>query len=1023
MHCLKRKVNAAAGLDGWRTVEVQSLPVCVFDAVATFFQQIECGLRDFPKAISCVKQVLLDKQGDDSPLQKRIISLMSVFVVAYTGLRYSQLHVWQAQTLPKELFGGIKERHMSDVFNQLQLQVDDSVSKKDGLIGLKLDKSKCFDRLVPSISAALFIAYGLPSTITLFFTKFYNDQKRFLAYKEWISDKPTTACNGLIQGCSLSLLAINLHMSVWVNFLKCMPDIHMCAFIDDSYIWVKYHLAELLTRAIQVTQLWDQMVGQELNVSKCQCWATSPAARKKAKELLPNLALCETVVVLGARIQTTLKKSFQWPKTKTLKILRDLELIKTIPTSRVIHEHLISAKIIPQLSFAPQINSIPKVILTKIQNHIADVLWKGRPSWRAKGLLLGILAKPHRCDPVISRAFRTLFEGFTFLKAASPMHKELWVSQFESSSIAVNSLISHTFQACAVLGVELVQPFHVSIWHSSPVSFLDFSKRDLKMVLIAACRHTAYHQASRSARKDLSASHQFLDFPSTEFANKTCASTQHGSLNLLCFRDSVVVGCVASNDRRSASGMVDSKACRFCDHHDETFKHLAIDCQSLPIAAERPLLPAEFGPNFHSHGIVEVDDMIVQHRLTNSSPSHIPVCAWDEKSSNQCSVFWTDGSCELQESFWFCSGAYAVIDAQGKLVSSGGVSHWALSSYSCELWAILVAFFGSQNNAVCVTDCLSVFHQFNSMVSNNSVDPTWSHLDWWNALFQVYSHRTCFSSNPLSLRWCPAHILEQFHVDLITESMANKHNTTRIDLVRNRQADKEAKKALQHSHVITAKNWQERKRKISTWQLWLAKVAACLSCPLEESTVVRRSKPSSRSSGVCPPGELTLAHEVYHFQHYFPKWDWDSVLLFPWKTNFDCDTELVSYAALSNHQWHQGVIFFQSIRWCENPDFKTAFLELAFFAWQQGWRFCDIPQTISGYTSYLRKVCNQASKLQGDPLTPGFVLAKHKSLGKTFPSGYISGAWFCVNNETLKNLAIHCLSGKSQALSSWEVPF
>ena len=1022
--CLKRKVNAASGLDGWRTVEVQSLPVCVFDAVATFFRQIECGSRDFPKAISCVKQVLLDKQGDDTPLQKRIISLMSVFVVSYTGLRYSQLHVWQAQTLPKELYGGIKGRHMSDVFNQLQLQVDDSVTNKDGLIGLKLDKSKCFDRLVPSISAALFIAFGLPSTLTLFFTKFYNHQKRFLAYKEWISDKPTTACNGLIQGCSLSLLAINLHMSVWVNFLKCIPGIHMCAFIDDSYIWVKYNQAELLNRAIQVTQLWDQMVGQELNVSKCQCWATCPASRRKAKEILPNLALCETVVVLGARIQTTLKKSFQWPKTKTLKILRDLELVKTIPTSRVIHEHLIAAKIIPQLSFAPQINTIPKVTLTKIQNHIADVLWKGRPSWRAKGLLLGILAKPHRCDPVISRAFRTLFECFAFLKTTSSLHKEIWTSQFESSLISVNSLISHTFQACAILGIELVQPFHFSIWHSSPVSFLDFSKRDLKMVLIAACRHTAYYQASRSARKDLSASQQFLDFPSTEFANKICASTPHGPLNLLCFRDSVVVGCVASNDRRSAAGMVDCKSCRFCGHHDETFGHLAIDCPSLPLATERPIPSVEFGPNFLSHGIVEVNDFIVQQRLTISSPSHIPVCAWDVNSSNQCSVFWTDGSCEHQESFWFCSGAYAVINARGKLVSSGAVSHWALSSYSCELWAILVAFFGSENNTVCVTDCLSVFHQFNSMVTNNFVDPTWSHLEWWNALHHVYSHRTSFSNNPLCLRWCPAHILEQFHVDLITETMANRHNTTRIDLVRNRQADKEAKKALQQSRMISTENWQDRKRKISTWQFWLARVAACLSSdPDNDSTVVRTAKPACRSTGVCPPGELTLAHDISHFQHYFPKWDWDSVLLFPWKTKFDCDTELASYASLSNQQWHQGLNFFQSLRWCENPDFKTAFLELAFFAWQQGWQFVDVPNTISGYTSYLRKVCNQASKLPGDPLTPGIVLAKHKSQGKTLPSGCISGAWFCANNVTLKHLAIHCLSGKSQSLSSWEVPF
>ena len=90
--------------------------------------------------------------------------------------------------------------------------------------------------------------------------------------------------------------------------------------------------------------------------------------------------MCETVVVLGARIRTTLKKSVEGPRAKTIKILRDLELVKTIPSSRMIQEHLISAKVVPQLSCAPHINLKPKPVLTKVQNHIADALWKGHPS-------------------------------------------------------------------------------------------------------------------------------------------------------------------------------------------------------------------------------------------------------------------------------------------------------------------------------------------------------------------------------------------------------------------------------------------------------------------------------------------------------------------------------------------------------------------------------------------------------------------------------------------------------------------
>lgn len=225
------------------------------------------------------------------------------------------------------------------------------------------------------------------------------------------------------------------------------------------------------------------------------------------------------------------------------------------------------------------------------------------------------------------------------------------------------------------------------------------------------------------------------------------------------------------------AGMSPTKSCRFCGFHDETFSHLAISCCDIPIASERPSLYQEFGPNFLSHGTVEVESEHVQKRLNFSNPSHIPVVEWDDSCNCHSSIFWTDGSCDRQSSFWFCCGAFAVIGENGATVADGDVHHWSLSAYSCELWAIMVAFFNSSSNTVCVTDCLSVHDQFNLMVQRNGVDPEWSHLDWWDALFVVYTRRTAFSSNPLLLRWCPAHKLEHLNDDLITESMAPRELT------------------------------------------------------------------------------------------------------------------------------------------------------------------------------------------------------------------------------------------------------
>lgn len=52
---------------------------------------------------------------------------------------------------------------MSEVHTQIQLEVDHAHSFHGAFAGLKLDKSKCFDRLLPKLCAVLMLALGLPA--------------------------------------------------------------------------------------------------------------------------------------------------------------------------------------------------------------------------------------------------------------------------------------------------------------------------------------------------------------------------------------------------------------------------------------------------------------------------------------------------------------------------------------------------------------------------------------------------------------------------------------------------------------------------------------------------------------------------------------------------------------------------------------------------------------------------------------------------------------------------------------------
>ena len=63
---------------------------------------------------------------------------------------------------------------MSAVHTQLRLDLDTAKDDSEVLVGLKLDKSKCFDRLIPAVAGVLMLAFGLPRGVVHFFLQIYQ---------------------------------------------------------------------------------------------------------------------------------------------------------------------------------------------------------------------------------------------------------------------------------------------------------------------------------------------------------------------------------------------------------------------------------------------------------------------------------------------------------------------------------------------------------------------------------------------------------------------------------------------------------------------------------------------------------------------------------------------------------------------------------------------------------------------------------------------------------------------------------
>lgn len=153
--------------------------------------------------------------------------------------------------------------------------------------------------MVPSINATLFLALGLPKGLVNSFLAIYTRFNRLTSHLNWTSDTPVHIANGAIQGCSFSLLAMNVHMAhmaVWGIFLSNFPGATACAFIDDPHLWTK----------------------------KTNLFLDTP--------------LNYSVDILGVCVQTADWKQFNWDAKKMVKISNDIAAISALPCATPINQ-------------------------------------------------------------------------------------------------------------------------------------------------------------------------------------------------------------------------------------------------------------------------------------------------------------------------------------------------------------------------------------------------------------------------------------------------------------------------------------------------------------------------------------------------------------------------------------------------------------------------------------------------------------------------------------------------------------
>ena len=909
--------------------------------------------------------------------------------------------------MPWQLKGGIKGRQMAEVHMTIQLEIDAAHSFHGSFAGLKLDKSKCFDRLIPKLCAALMLALGLPRGLVCGFLSLYTRMTRYLSFKQWTRSQPISTANGVVQGCSLSLLCINLHMAVWAWLMANIDGVEFRAFIDDAYLWTRLPSIDKLVAAVRATELWDLLCGQFLNAGKCEIFATTGTLRHSLKAAFPQMKVVEVVNILGGHIQTTKKNVGNFPTSRLQAALRDCESIRCDGYKRA---QILATKVLPQVAFAPQLNFIPKPLLARLQCAIADALWQNRAMWRSKHLLLCIIHKAHKLDPFLFRAMTTITESVRFLQGSEHARRQ-WQWLYEQDQLTPQAWMTQFGQACCILDIDWCEPFGFSIFGASPVSFLDFATKDLKCLLKSLAANKCYATACLMPRKDLHTAVGFLDLPMTLSAKRKIAGVPNTGFSFLYHWESAVTGCTLTADRLAASGLIEDPACRFCHSGKESLHHFVHECSGLPHDLQQPGTTRFFGPNFSMLGIAEIPLTTIKAKLQVSNTSELHVHDWDSLITG-CQHVWTDGSVQLGHYPWLTMASYAVVAEDASLLLSGPVKHWRLSSYSAELWAVLAAFAAASRPIVVHSDSLTIVKQFAELQRLDRVQVEWTHAQWWGFLLALIQRRRPVFDPPLQMVWCPAHLLEHLPLEMISAEAALAAGSNVQDIRLNRKADEFAKRCIHAEATKLKAELLTQEVDVYARLLWLAKLnRACKRSDTPPAIVpVVHTAPTERLT----PRQLC------------PRWAWDSPLEeYTWTTFNNPDLKGPGKPPLSDANFHTFLEFMNSLRWKQGEGLACSVFELAAAAFLDGWRF-SLPAgtlcTLQAYAAIIRAGISFC-KVKLFIVAPLLLDKGNKCNGKTFPKGAFFGAEVYLSNQTLELFVRAFERGAKATPSSWSLTF
>ena len=247
---------------------------------------------------------------------------------------------------------------------------------------------------------------------------------------------PTWTCtNSVIQGCSLSLLATAALSTVWARALGTeVPAILCNSIVDDRRLCSTGKTApKQLRSAIQLTRDFDRATGTKFNSLKSTCATPTKWMEKEVQQTADQFGM----KIVSFEKQVGYPVTYKGNRDRTSQNKRTDEATRTVARIARLprgfgfeaRARLIETNAIPRYQFAIECGMPSEQSLGGLTAQIMRTLWPTGANMRSREVVLAILVKGHRTDPVQVWAYQTLTMLRTMLRANAtwvPLWQQAW---------------------------------------------------------------------------------------------------------------------------------------------------------------------------------------------------------------------------------------------------------------------------------------------------------------------------------------------------------------------------------------------------------------------------------------------------------------------------------------------------------------------------------------------------------------------------------------------------------------------